>query len=194
MIALVDVDGVLADFVGATLDIIEAEFGERFDRSVVTKWNLFECFDVAGRHPKEYSRVCSRYFEKPGFAQTGLRPIVESVVGFKKLRTVAEDVYIVSAPWITSTTWTYYRTLWLKQNFDIDADHIVYTSSKHVVAGDVLIDDNANFIDNWSRSNSSSLGLLWDASYNRTYTSTDRIKRVFCWDDVVKEISEYRKR
>lgn len=52
------------------------------------------------------------------------------------------------------------RTRWLVRHFDAKPSQIMHTSAKHLVRGDVLIDDKPTTIERWAHVNEGKLALL----------------------------------
>lgn len=83
-----------------------------------------------------------------------------------------------------SRHWVFERTEWLKEHFDIDLRHVIHTSSKYLVHGDVFLDDKPDHVEGWRREHPNGLAMLWHTSNTRTLGMDDL--RVKSWDEVVK--------
>jgi len=174
---LLDVDGVLADFLGFAIQTMEELSGRTYTREQFTDWDLFQTFDPAWKH--EFFYECAR----PGVAARLAR--YEGVSeGVSRLQGVAE-VYAVTAPMRNSPFWYTDRAGWLSRQVGIPDTHLVYTEAKHLCRGDVFVDDKPENVMAWTKENPDGIGLLWEAPYNRL----DRgLTRATSWDDVVEAV------
>jgi 5'(3')-deoxyribonucleotidase len=173
---LLDVDGVLADFLGVFLKIASDACERTFTKEDVTDWNLFKIL------PEDRRDLIKGVTCEKGFCEK--LPIIEgSHDGLKVLRNFG-DVYAVTSPWDDSESWCHERTKWLAKHLDFNPRDVIYAHKKSLVKGDVLIDDNASTVFEWVAKNPEGFGLIWDAPYNRKLEESDRIRRVFNWKDV----------
>lgn len=186
---LLDVDGVVANFVEATLRRLEEEFNviANHDSSNWPVWSIadYEHFRFAIPGTKKPSReqirdLLSKIWNEYGFA-SGIRPYYSALDGVKSLMEIA-DVYFVTSPIWTSETWTYDRALWLRTYFDIDNSHIIFTSSKHLVRGDIFIDDKPETVEKWKQHNQG-LAAVWDQPYNR---DRQDLQRFVSWGGLIR--------
>jgi 5'(3')-deoxyribonucleotidase len=172
---LVDVDGVLADLVGAT--IAEANFLTSLDRkpSEQTSWEILNLYSK-----EHHDRIISETFHKPGFCRQ--LPVMLGAQAFiRELRTLG-SVYIVTAPWPVAH-WMWERTEWLMEHFGFAPSEImqVPTGLKPLVRGDVFIDDKPETVVEWENLNRGA-GILVDAPYNQ---KADVRVRAHDWFDVL---------
>lgn len=183
---LCDVDGVLADFTGAVLSLVEAYTGRRYTRADVTSWSYREAL---GLTPEEWRDV-SAHISQPGFARR-----LEPLPAAEELRrliasTPALDVQFVTSPWRSSPTWYADREAWLCDTFGrTQGRRVTFTSEKHHVAGDWFVDDSADHVRAWveaqviRRHPEPWHAFVWDAPYNRGET---RGVRVSSFADVMR--------
>lgn len=159
---LVDVDGVLADFVSGYLGIVEAVTGRDFKPENVTQFDIGASL---GLTPEE-SALCGRALSKaPGFCEA-LEVYPGAQDGIAALQKIA-DVYIVTSPWNSCPTWTYERERWLKRHFDIPSSRVIHTSAKHVCRGDFLVDDKVSAVRSWHQEHPRGVGVVWDTPHNQ---------------------------
>lgn len=193
-IVLLDSDGVLSAFTAGYLDVIWALTGERHEVEEVDRWDLHECpFFVEldkrshfGKPPGTLrARVEERISGPPGFC-AGLRPLPGAREGVAALQAVA-DVYVVTSPWWSSPHWLAERTAWLHAHMGIPAARVIHASAKHLVTGDVLVDDKPGNVRTWRHG----VGLLWDAHHNRGAETAD-LTRVSTWDAVLEAVRTER--
>lgn len=172
---LLDVDGVVANFVDATLLELKIHFSVVADHDA-SDWPIWSMADYSGfrqlcfsnerPEPKVISTMLSAVWTQPTFAAAKIRPYDGAIDGVKSLMEIA-DVYFVTSPIWTSETWTYDRALWLRTYFDIDNSRIIFTSSKHLVRGDIFVDDKPETVEKWKQHNSPAYAVVWDQPYNQ---------------------------
>ena len=150
-VAILDVDGVLADFVGLALEFTPHK------REDVVMWNFIEHLlsSVERQH-------LSRRLEQPEtWATMGVLPGARDfVTGLRKLQ---YEVYFATAPWLPCVGWEHARRGWLKQHFDADPEHMISCTDKGLLKGDFFVDDKPENVRDFGRT-----GFLLDAPYNRT--------------------------
>lgn len=161
---LLDVDGILADFVGRALTILERLCGHRYNPDELLTWEVFDGVREAHRRYKD--AVYAEMAAAGGCAAIPVYPGAQEGVG--RLCAVA-DVIIVTSPFPHSPTWMYERELWLHQHFDIHAAKIIHARHKYRIEGDIFVDDKHSHVVNWiaaRRSMGGRAGILWSRPYN----------------------------
>ena len=182
---LLDVDGVLADFLNEFLEFGNSLTGVRYKKEDIKKWDIFSYFD------EENCKKCIKYLSDPGFA-AGLEPYEGSKAALEKIKELAE-LFIVTVPVYSSVTWVYERTMWLKKHFNINSDQIVYTASKELVTGDIFVDDRPEHVSAWKHQNPSGIAILWSQEYNKL--SEDICDyRINDWNTLVQIVKDARKK
>lgn len=174
---LLDVDGVLADFLSFSIQTIYDLSEQTYTPDQFTEWDLFKTFDPKWKH--EFYFECS----KPGVASY-LKVYEGACQGVAHLKEIS-DVYVVTAPMRNSLFWYKDRQIWLDKNFGIPHHRLVYTEAKHLCRGDVLVDDKPENVREWSKENPDGIGLLWDAPYNRLERG---FTRASSWEDVASVV------
>jgi 5'(3')-deoxyribonucleotidase len=89
-----------------------------------------------------------------------------AIDGVRRLQQIAE-VYIVTSPWNSNPTWCHDREAWLERHFGIPHARVIHTSAKHLIAGDVLVDDKTSTCDQWRAAWPSGVAVLWSTLHNR---------------------------
>lgn len=130
---LLDCDGVLADFVGATLDVLRRDCGLSFTADEVTRHDI--CTTL--RLPTNEVAHVKSVWRSLGFASS-IEPYPEALAGVESLKKLGEIV-VVTAPMAHSLTWAGEREQWLAWHFGLT--DIISTREKQHVVGDVMIDD-----------------------------------------------------
>lgn len=168
---LLDVDGVLANFLTPALDILNKLSGLDHKAEELQEWDVFTLY------PREYEQAFYEGCNQPGFCNAlPLYPGAhELVTGLQAI----SDLYIVTSPMHHNLTWTGERERWLLKHFSIPSSKIVHTSAKYLCVGDVLIDDRPANIEAWEKEHGpKGVGLLWDASYNAVSSVGTRVRGV----------------
>jgi 5'(3')-deoxyribonucleotidase len=158
---LLDCDGVLADFVGGFLKLVNARFGTSLSSADVTCWDIAEALGWSRERAMEaYGLIteCDQFAAK-------LDVLAGAVSGVRRLREVAE-VYIVTSPWWSQPTWLRDRTNWLHKHFGITANNVVYTGAKHLIVGDVLVDDKTSTCEAWRAAHPGGVAVQWSTPHN----------------------------
>lgn len=177
-----DVDGVVANFVRATLGILSGYAGRQVLEQEIVMWDVSQILE--DHESRERSK---KDFEKAGFAATfelydGAQ---EAVAEFKKVT----DLYFVTAPMMTNPTWMQDRAQWLVRHFDVPANRICFITDKFVLQGDIMIDDSPKNIEGFLKTNPEGCGLLWERPYNKDDSTQG--KRVHSWAEAAFEINEW---
>lgn len=104
--------------------------------------------------------------------------------GVEKIKIAGHEIFWVTSPWLDCPTWEHERRNWLIQHFGATPDNIVFCKCKHVVEGDVLIDDRPKNVTSWRAAHPDKAGIL----YSQPWSRNSGIK-LFTWDmiDVLLE-------
>lgn len=182
---LIDVDGVLADFVSAALKIGNKLSGKNVQLDEVTQWDLIE------QHFPDCEPEMYEAFMEPGFARN-LDVYEWAQKGVEMMKTLGE-VRIVTSP-IIGPTFCYDRVKWLEEHFDLGYKDIIFAYDKSCIDGTILIDDKPSNISGWIEarerdSKHSFLGVLWFQPWNVDEQPVDPLERIphrihtnsWCW-------------
>lgn len=160
---LLDCDGVLADFIDVALDIVGVVTGRTYQPEQVTQWDFCAALGLTSDEAAIVKRSIGAY---PNLA-AGLNLYPGVVDGVRALQEIAE-VYIVTSPWNSNPTWCHDREAWLWKYFKIPSARVVHTSAKHLVVGDVLVDDKTSTLIDWQAAHPSKLAVQWSTPHNRS--------------------------
>lgn len=160
-VILLDCDGILADFIGGVLPLIHRVTGRQAAREQIT---AFDFAASLGLNPDEAAAVKRAIGCSDRFAST-LEAYPGAIEGVGTLREVA-DVYIVTSPWNSNPTWTHDRETWLRRHFGIPHSHVIHGSAKHLVRGDVFVDDKTETVVAWQAAHPSGRALRWSTPHN----------------------------
>jgi 5'(3')-deoxyribonucleotidase len=149
----------MAQYVQALLDRVYERTGKRFQPDDVSKWDVLESLGFDAKTCKEiYDSTV-----EPGFC-AAIQAFPGAAEGVHRLRDFG-DVYAVTAPF-DSKYWMSEREAWLK-NFGFARKNIVHCIDKHIVTGDVLVDDKTSTLVKWQEHNPLGTAILFQRSYNK---------------------------
>lgn len=154
-IVLLDVDGVLCDFVAGVMRSVATVSDECADLS---DWDFLHKLSP---HAKRAYLADSA---KPGFC-CSLDPLPGAAEGLQLLRDNGYDLVAVTSPLLHCPTWEGERREWLQHHFCFEARDVIFTSRKDLVHGDVLVDDKLAHVRDWS-SRWNKPAVLWAQPYN----------------------------
>jgi 5'(3')-deoxyribonucleotidase len=175
---LLDVDGVLADFLTPFCETAFRVTGRRYAPTDFYSYGVFDHITEPGEDVVEITRRC--YAEWAGVLHDILQPVPGAVEGVEALRAGGCEIYIVTQ----AVAWHRERALWLKHHFGVDPHSIVYTAAKHVVSGHAFVDDHPEHVMRWKDANSGGHALLFAQAYNRS----SRLIR-YDWDGIVDALT-----
>lgn len=184
---LLDVDGVLCDFMGPLVAEINVQLGTTFKREDVTCWDPRAALGLTN---KQMDAVYTMTARAPGWCRT-LEPYPGAVEGFHRLKEVA-NIHIVTTPFHTSDYWMKERVEWLKDHFHIPSEDITFTSRKEWISADYLVDDKVETCRKWDFANRYTFGsaILWNTPHNQSYDSNEDNKatvyRIHSWDGLIE--------
>lgn len=156
---ILDVDGVSANFVQATLDSLVGLGGPRMGHDDIATWDIF------GSMPPGWNDRLLREWHKPGWCR-GIPLYEGSLDGIGALREVAPVVFATTAM-PGAPHWMWERDQWLRAHLGASDNDIVFVADKRVVSGTVFVDDKAANVRAWHREHPGGVAVLWNRPYNR---------------------------
>lgn len=163
-VVLVDIDGVLADFVSVYLGIVEYQLGKVFRPADVTVWDVG---NALGLDEDEKAVVHEELFS-PGVAFF-MKPYEGAVQFVEDLKNHGLDPWLLTSPLKESPTWCSDRRRWVDRHFGRDMGRkLIFADRKELVAGRFFIDDKPSNLVAWKDRNPEGTAILWDAPYNKT--------------------------
>lgn len=157
-VVLMDVDGVLCDYVGGVLAAARG-IGCSVPRSrhAIAGWEIERFLELSKQQrAKLYKAICAE-----GFCRD-LKPLDGARKGLKALREHA-TIYFVTTP-TDSRYWLAERVEWLREYFGADFSEIIFAHEKKLITGDVIVDDKLDHVLSKPRS----AAVLWLTSQNVT--------------------------
>lgn len=187
---LVDVDTVLADFLGRCLTFINEKSGKNHTLDDMKTWDIFESLGL----DREFEESIHERMNQPGIC-LGLDVLPGSREGLKLIEKES-SVYIVTSP-MRGATWQSERNEWLYRHFGIKSRQVIHTSAKYAVAGDFLIDDRYSNVERWLASHPHGVGVLWKCEASKHVTEDMMKPRMIYtndWECVAHLIRERKSR
>jgi len=157
---LLDVDGVICDFVEGYLKTVDEVVGKKFMAESLTQWGLDEAMGLSGKE----KRLVADKVKSPGFC-FNLKPLDGAVEMVEMLRKMSSYVYIVTSPW-DGPNWEPERVAWLKKHFNFAHRDVIFTHHKHIIDGDIIIDDKMSTLINWKNRRPNKNAVLWHTHHN----------------------------
>lgn len=162
MSVLLDVDGVLADFIGGIIPIIKAVTGRDVTHDEIDQFDFSAALQLSPEHAGKVKRAIGSSGRMASF----LSVFDGAKEGVRRLRDIA-DLYIVTSPWNSNETWCHDRERWLHRHFDIPHSRVIHTSAKHLIRGDVFVDDKTSALEAWRIRNPQGVAVQWRTPHNR---------------------------
>lgn len=179
---LVDVDGILADFVSVYLGTATLVTGRKYTRDQVTTWKIEQALGLTEAETDEVTRGITRAGSVAAFPE-----IPGAIEAVRELQEWA-DVYFVTSPWPGAPHWVSEREAWLRARFPNMGRNVIHTAVKEVVSGDVLVDDNLDHVLKWAERHPQGTGILWETPYNRDAVMVGNTIKVNKWSHIFWEL------
>lgn len=162
----IDVDGVIADFVGLVRGFVRA------DRLPVgwepTCWDIHEDPHIKA-HGSPLRWSLEDFFETSGLAR-GIPPYESEVDALKEIMTrhaQRADFIFVTSPMNSNRTWTHDREAWLHDQGFGDVP-VIHTHRKDLVDADVLLDDKPEHVIAFAQRRAGRAGILRKRPWNES--------------------------
>lgn len=181
---LLDVDGVIADLVGALCNAWNADsspVSPTLAEEDVTAYGFRECLS------EEQATAFNEFMARPGFC-TCIAQYYGAPRFVERLHVGHFDVVAVTKPFHKSATWAAERTQWLK---GFGVDKVIHTGHKEYVRGDYLIEDSVDNALKWRAAWPEGRVVLIDRPWNRQAKDLPpNIGRVHTWDQAIAAVHD----
>ena len=166
---LVDVDGVVAEFIIDLFKIVKP----KVRLSTIKEWDAFTYLT-----DDEYDTV-KKVLRDPSFCRNiSVREKSQDAIEYLKQQ--GHEIVWVTAPYEDCKQWEHERRSWIHRHFGKTHTDIVFCEAKYVVQGDVFIDDKPSNILKWHQHNPKDHAYLYDCGYNQNVQWNLRLT----WDDI----------
>lgn len=168
---LVDMDDTLEGLLKAWIGELNQVYHTNVKYEDATEWELSRVFPTLTEKQIYRPLLLNEFW--------GLvRPIDGAVENMRRLYEDGHDIYVVTASHYQSLAGKMERVLFKYFPF-IDWEHVIVTSNKHLVHGDVLIDDGVHNLLGGSYQK-----ILMTAPHNRSFDAEAHgMRRVNTWDE-----------
>lgn len=179
---LLDVDGVLADYVG---NLCFRHWPNRNPQEFKT-WDLTDHLNAEEREVWARTRVSEGFCRDIPWYREGRRFLYE-------LRARTDQVTILTARDTRAPHWVGERDVWLMFE-GVQHDQIIYcpTGKKHIVSGDMLIEDNVDTCNRWAQRHPACRALLLNRPWNTQYATEPNVQRCASYEDVLSAVDSFR--
>lgn len=193
---LVDIDGVLADFISGYYQMAELH-KYRFLKSVLPKKEDIRTFFIEDSIPEhlktdEIKQQLHDIVNEVGLF-VNLKMIENAQQGVQKLQQWSgRDVFFVSAPHNSAKMSYAEKAIWIENHFPSHwLDKLILCRDKTLISGCILIDDKPSpmgeFEPDWSH-------IVYDQPYNRHCIEVKGKRRMFSWiDEQIWSLVDYLK-
>jgi len=155
---ILDVDCVVADFVGQVMSLV----GRPTERHEANEWDWFD------NYPDKERILVRDALSKREFWET--LPLIQNAIhGVNFLRENGHEIIWCSAPYKFCPVWLDARFKWLETHFRRSAleEPIVPTKYKYLVGALAMIDDSPGWVDHWQEENPKGIGFVFKTELNR---------------------------
>ena len=156
MKALIDVDGVVADFIGHVLDVLRSTKKPED----ITDWH-FLTFLSPEEQAKAHELLDTREFWETLPLKEGARDGISHLRDF-----LGFDITWITSPWPGCAEWADARKAWIKRHFGNDP--VIIASDKEKYDGDLFIDDKPANVEKWRNSHLGKQAFLFDTPQNKS--------------------------
>ena len=191
-VVLLDVDGVIANFVDPFIKMTNITLGTSFKPEDVTEYNIQKSLELSD---KQFKRVGIAIGNISAYGGSGMasdiEPLPGAVAGVKSLIDVS-NIYFVTSVFDVCPRWSYDRKKWLCKYFgDEIGRRTIFTGHKYMVRGDIFVDDMPYHVDSWAKENYG-YAILWKQHYNKNDSSTNtNVIHTDSWNDILDLIDNY---
>ena len=172
---LLDCDSVLSDFPQHAINTVPAiaVLGYTAERLP---------FQIERDLPPAQYKAASRTYASKGWCLS-MPPCKGAKQAVQRLHQLG-DVCVVTAPY-KSPTWCHERVQWLDKHMGVPYNRVVLTHYKHVVTGDIFVDDRPHHVLKWVEHNPEGVGVIWGVQHMEQNYSNPRVHTLYDWDALI---------
>lgn len=170
-----DVDGVLADFLGHTIATLRRNGFDCPDREGFTEWDIAPQLDPAA------AVFIAKMWRRAGWC-VSIPPLEGARAFVDEIRRRGFRVVFITTPMLGAPAWMEERRSWLVDVMGAADREIVFTHQKDLVRTDRLLDDKFENVKTRDG------GILFLASYNERDAWGDRKYSAGSYDEFLKRI------
>ena len=176
MTILVDMDDTIEQLLKAWVGRANEKFGQHVALDQITCWN------VAAPYPGFTRQEIYGVIDEPGF-WSSIEPMPGAAEALKHFMDEGHEVFIVTATEIGHVEEKMNGLLFRYFPF-LSWDHVIITSRKQMIRGDVLIDDGIHNLEGGEYKK-----ILFTAPHNQCYDAeANGMIRVHTWEEIVRLI------
>lgn len=179
---LVDMDDTIEQLLDAWLRCVNEKYGYHTVHEDIVQWDVSKAFPGL-THEQVYSVILDNAFWKT------VDPVPGAAEALERFIRHGHEVYIVTATAYQSVVGKMDDLLFRCFPF-LDWDHVIITSHKQMICGDVLIDDGFHNLKGGNYEK-----ILIDAPYNRMFDEKpEGMIRVYSWAEIEAEVDRIARR
>lgn len=186
-IVLLDVDGVICDFnrfyirCAKRARVLPTDFDDSWQPKA---WSVGDSLNLTEEGRMAVHRVLSTH----GAVHLGIEPYEGALDGVRKLMLIA-NVFFPTTSFEENSTWETDRRAWFRDHLgDEAAKRLIFTEHKHVVFGDVFVDDKTSNLQEWKK-RWPGLGVLWPHPHNEDPPEGIRRPDAKDWGWLIDQVS-----
>lgn len=174
---LLDVDGVLANFIQATLNSLVQLGGPEVHHEDIKTWNMFSSL------PSGWEDGLLAEWHRSGWCRD-IPLYAGAQEGVMKVREHAKVLFVTTAM-EEAPHWMWEREQWLRDHFNAGPRDVVFTAAKYAIGGDLFADDKTANVIEWATEYPTKIAVLWDSPTNRKDILPPNVHRVTSWDGLL---------
>lgn len=183
MIIYIDMDDTIADCAGYWIKEINRELHLNIVKKDILTFGIPGLADIL---PKVYMEPILEIIRRRGFF-LGLDPLpgAQEVISELLRWSWKYDVYFTTAMLPKSYYTHQEKCMWLQEYFHVGEERIIFTHQKHLLRGDVMIDDKLENLKDFK-----GYRIVFDQPWNRCYNGVKPFVAWRCmnWEEVSKMI------
>lgn len=160
-VVILDCDGVLSDFVGGLFSELKSKGFQ-----IPDQLNTYEIFDQMD----ERSKAESHHILNSGEFWATMPVIEEAAAVVDALKAENHDIVVATTPWGSCMEWGYARRAWLTRNLGLRATRVITVYDKHLIHGDVIVDDKPETVTKWQNKWQNGKAFLMNRPWNTNAT------------------------